>query len=636
MQKRNTDSVVSLPSLQKRKAGAPELQRAPGKGGLQKAHSEPQLRRHDGSDVAAALTHQDVTRLTWSQPDQLPQEARRKVLELLTNPQIQKIASDLYHAQLPKSKKQLDFHDLRSVLRSLTKRLGLPSMSNVAAEKLFKRFDHNSNNHLSFETFYELFVSCLRRLAFDQEQFFARSVFAAPRQTGKVWDVYDVLKKLGTGSFGSAYLCRHKHSGDERVVKSVEKSNAKLPIEDIEREIMVMQQIDHPHVVRLYEWYEGQHSIYLVLDCLKGGTLREVVLKHYQQKGKGMRETWIRKVLQQVVEAIAYIHGLGLIHKDLKDDNIMMLKQDEDYDHPFVVIIDLGVAEMFSHKDPHGKLVGGTPATMAPEVWKGNFGPKCDVFSAGCILFELLSGSMPFVTMSYDPKDWVRLHKKGPDWSLIKTSDLGQDLCKQMLIYRDTERPSMKQCLKHEWFSAKDDTIQSAVHASQFSSLRDFCDMTELKRAVLMEVAARLPMERADQIVRVFQSFDHNRDGGISKKELKLGFKQMGLLDQNLLDKTFSSLDVDGNGILSFREFCAGVLLIFKDLLEARFRALFRKFDANSDGYMSKEEAEAFLSSLKFAKQKNRKDKDRVLGLLYDDGSDKVGYEEFRRQVLPI
>jgi len=509
-------------------------------------------------------------------------------------------------------------------------------MSNVVAEKLFKRFDHNSDEHLSFELFYELFVSCLRRLAFDQERFFSRSVFAAPRQTGKIWDTYEQVKKLGTGSFGSAYLCRHKHSGDDRVVKSVEKSNAKLPIEDIEREIMVMQQIDHPHIVRLYEWYEGKHSIYLVLDCLKGGTLREVVLTHYQEKGRGMKETWIRKVMRQVVEAIAYIHSLGLIHKDLKDDNIMMLKQDSEYEHPFAVIIDMGVAEMFSSNDPHGKLVGGTPATMAPEVWKGNFGPKCDVFSAGCILFELLSGSMPFVTMSYDPKDWVRLHKRGPDWSLIKTSALGKDLCTQMLIYRDKERPSMKQCLDHEWFSARDDTMQSAVAPAQFSLLRDFCDMTELTRALLQEIAGRLPLEHAERCLKVFQSFDHNRDGGISKKELKFGFKQMGLKDQDLLEKTFSSLDVDGNGTLSFREFCAGVLLIFKDLLESRFRALFRKFDSNSDGYMSKEEADSFLSSLHIAKTQVRKGKDQVLEKLYGDGRDKVGYDEFRRAVLPI
>ena len=62
-------------------------------------------------------------------------------------------------------------------------------------------------------------------------------------------------------------------------------------------------------------------------------------------------------------------------------------------DNPFAIIIDLGIAEMFDPSDPQGKELGGTPTTMAPEVWNGNFGPKCDVWSLGCILFELLTFS---------------------------------------------------------------------------------------------------------------------------------------------------------------------------------------------------------------------------------------------------
>merc|ERR1719230_560989 len=175
----------------------------------------------------------------------------------------------------------------------------------------------------------------------------------------------------------------------------------------------------------------------------------------YQKKGKSLKEEWTRQVMRQSMEAMSYCHNLRLVHKDLKDENIMLLKKDPEYDEPFAVIIDLGIAEMFSKSDPTGKIVGGTPVTMAPEVWKGDFGPKCDVWSLGCILYELLTGRFPFEAPSIDPKDWLSLHKRGPDWSRIRMSPQAVALCQLMLTYRDTDRPSMMNCLKHQWFEVK-------------------------------------------------------------------------------------------------------------------------------------------------------------------------------------
>merc|ERR1719482_2373343 len=112
-------------------------------------------------------------------------------------------------------------------------------------------------------------------------------------------------------------------------------------------------------------------------------------------------------------------------------------------------------------------------------------------------------------------------------------------------------------------------------------------------------------MEHAEKIVHIFQAFDENRDGSISKEELQKGFSRLGMKDQGLLENMFKALDVDQNGVLSFSEFAAGCLLMFKDLLEGRFRALFRRHDKDCDGLMNKEEVEAFLS---IARQISKKD----------------------------
>lgn len=132
--------------------------------------------------------------------------------------------------------------------------------------------------------------------------------------------------------------------GEDRVVKVVKKSRGRMPVQDIEREVLIMQQIDHPHVVRLFEWYEDRTTVALVLEALHGGTLRDVMLKQKDAK-RGLREDWSRKVMHQVLDGMCYCHSMQVMHKDLKDENIMLLKRDPNYDEPFAVIIDLGIAD---------------------------------------------------------------------------------------------------------------------------------------------------------------------------------------------------------------------------------------------------------------------------------------------------
>lgn len=141
------------------------------------------------------------------------------------------------------------------------------------------------------------------------------------------------VKTLGEGSFGSAHLGKHKRTKEERVIKVVEKSKARLPVEDIEKEIMVLRQVDHPHIIRLHEWYEGSSKIYLVMDAIKGGTLRDALLS-FQSQEMPVEESWSRQVLQQVLQVMAYCHNMRIIHKDLKDENVMLLKADAEMLHP--------------------------------------------------------------------------------------------------------------------------------------------------------------------------------------------------------------------------------------------------------------------------------------------------------------
>eukprot|EP00927_Polykrikos_kofoidii_P046338 TRINITY_DN40569_c0_g2_i1.p1 TRINITY_DN40569_c0_g2~~TRINITY_DN40569_c0_g2_i1.p1 ORF type:complete len:674 (-),score=145.05 TRINITY_DN40569_c0_g2_i1:45-2015(-) len=610
--------------------------------GIKKTHSEPNLHSKEAhksqqqqpnklerapvQDVAVQQSA-DASR---SQRRSMVKDARRKILEVLSNPDVANIAKKLFNAQVHNPNGRLDYNDLRQVLKDTERQLGITFPTK--AEKLFKRFDINGDGNLSCEEFLELFVSSLRRCAFDRSTLVGRDIFVS-KQRGQVWDLFKQDKKIGTGTFGSAFLCKNKKTDEERVVKAVKKMRAQLPVEEIEKEILVMLQIDHPHIVRLFNWYEDHQYIYLVLDALKGGTLNDVIM-YFQQRQKPLKEEWARTVTQQVMQAMAYCHSLRLIHKDLKDENIMLLKKDPNYDEPFAVVIDLGVAEMFSSSDPSGKIVGGTPVTMAPEVWKGEFGPKCDVWSLGCILYEMLAGRFPFEAPSINPKDWLALHKRGADFSALRSSNSGIAMCQVMLTYRDTDRPSMSDCLQHKWFEASRKSLRK-LSPDLLGPLQAFAEASATKRAVLLQVASRFPMAHANRVIDVFKSFDVNNDASLSLEELKTAFRGCGVKDEALLAKVFQAMDVDGDNSLSFTEFTAGCLLAFVDLLDDRFYKLFKENDSDNDGYMTISEAEEFLhEALELVHRNSRADPSEMVKDMFHGGRKKISYKDMRDKIL--
>lgn len=211
-----------------------------------------------------------------------------------------------------------------------------------------------------------------------------------------------------------------------------------MPPEELQLEIDTLKALDHPHVIKLFEYFEDYNNIYIVMESCKAGELFDVIKSNYRA-GFRLSEQWISIVMQQVLGAIGYVHARGIMHKDIKAENIMLLDDGHSTTSPHAVIIDLGLAEMFDvRKGNKSSNVAGTPVTMAPEVWNSCFGPKCDVWSLGVVLFQLLSGKLPFIAKTAKKRDWLEILSQPPNWSRLSHCSAGaKNLCVEMLQYDD-------------------------------------------------------------------------------------------------------------------------------------------------------------------------------------------------------
>ena len=207
--------------------------------------------------------------------------------------------------------------------------------------------------------------------------------------TGKSIKSYEIADLLGEGGFGVVYRARQETVLRDVAVKVIKPKYANSPefIRRFESEAQVVARLEHPHIVPLYDYWRDPDGAYLVMRYLRGGSLRDLI----ERQGK-LDTDLASKVLEQIGSALTFAHRNGVVHRDVKADNIFM---DEDGN---AYLSDFGIAKEVGADvgDGQGNLVG-TPAYLAPEQIRGEgAGPQSDVYAFGIMLYEMLSGSRPF------------------------------------------------------------------------------------------------------------------------------------------------------------------------------------------------------------------------------------------------
>jgi len=442
------------------------------------------------------------------------------------------------------------------------------------------------------------------------------------KSEGLFLDNYDVIRQLGKGGYGKVYEVKNKKSGDIRACKHLSKLSLKN-LEKFEREINILINTDHPNIIKIFEVYESQRSLYIVMEECKGGEIFDRIIEHIESK-KMYSEKDAADMFGQVMSAIAYCHNNGICHRDLKPENLLYLNKGPEKNNP-IKVIDFGLSQFISDQKLTTKV--GTAYYVSPEILKGDYTEKCDIWSAGVILYIFLSGDPPF----NGPNDNAIYQKIAqmkfafPEKKWKNISNDAKDLIMHM-ISPEKERYTAKQVLEHPWFK---NASTEPLNSLNFDPVlfKGFVRGPAMKKMSLLYIASRLDENEIENLKKVFKSFDKCSDGQITYDELKQGLIQFNntKLTENEIKDLFSQIDVDQNGKIDYTEFIAATVQESNYNKKEKIFETFSMFDKDNSGFITKDE---ILNALK-AQKSQEKEIEKYIQDVDKNGDGKIDYKEF-------
>eukprot|EP00435_Cladocopium_sp_Y103_P049477 s1740_g14.t4 len=569
-----------------------------------------------GSMGQTASTAENACRRRWCPPAKRrrllgPSEEEKRVWELLTSPgALEEFASSVCCDGLREA-------EVAGLIKALARKLSAPQIREVDCEMLFARFDVDSDGLLDKAEV----KSLLRAVLFQKCKSVVVDADVLPRK--RLRNAYQILRKLGEGGQGAMYLAQHRRVGAKRCVKFYPKGAPNAPIEDILFEFEVMKTLDSPHVARTYEIFQDGSWFYIVSEPYTGGDLTKLVASASAAQVK-VTEEWLSNIFSQVLKGLVfYIPRRSCTvtfswwctnGHDLKESNVMVAEDLKvNFQNPHVILIDFGLSSTFLSTE---RGIWGTPGYIPPETFVSLFWvPKGDIFSAGVMFYQILSGRLaPFAHPSTP-----QTHSSGGEvnWDAVEERTRQIDLpvddirasvsCKSMLKRMTSKdfklRPTARECLELPWFSqAKPESLVAMAALDRLKAL-------QTRSAPWM--------------------LDKDGDGVVTKQEAQEGLREADIPPEMLQRLVGILTGPDGTAV-EYSAFMAQ--MIGEEVLHEGVRLwdLFCELDLDGDGYLTREELPGLVAACKF----DPGEAERLLLELDSDGDGRVSFQEFKSACL--
>lgn len=235
-------------------------------------------------------------------------------------------------------------------------------------------------------------------------------------------DDFLVGDEVGSGYSSKVHRVKYKHTGEIYVIKCIQKSITTDKL--VQREIDIQKLIQDGSAPKIYCYFKTENTHCIVMEYL------EKCLREFDV----LEERVAKQYMKSIFESIKYMHENGIMHRDIKTENVMVHKGK-------IKIIDFG----FSTTSKRSNTLCGTTVYISPEMYKGTYGNSTDIWSAGILMFEILAGNVPF-----DDKKSIMYG----DLNLgHRLSDEAKDLLGKILVKSPTKRIKIHEILAHKWFA---------------------------------------------------------------------------------------------------------------------------------------------------------------------------------------
>mmetsp|Transcript_9712 Transcript_9712/g.10454 ORF Transcript_9712/g.10454 Transcript_9712/m.10454 type:complete len:1083 (-) Transcript_9712:318-3566(-) len=438
-------------------------------------------------------------------------------------------------------------------------------------------------------------------------------------------EVYDGVQRgpvLGSGISGVVRLVTHKATGVKYAVKCLDLGlvDTEEGLMQLREEIFIMCQLDHPNIVRLEEVYESHTEIYLVQELCLGGELFD---RLDEQPDYHYTEAECARLLKQMLSSVRYLHSKGIIHRDLKLENFLFSSSSQDSE---LKMIDFGLSKHFRYGEVHHEAVG-TPYTVAPEVIKGKYDERCDIWAIGVIAFLLFSGDPPFggcggseslMEVRQNILDGEFEFEPAEVWDLV--SDLGKKFVEDLLVTDPKKRPTAREAQKHAWLTyhasrnIDGNRQENVLNPNVVKALVNFKEFSDMRKLLSEVLSFTLLPDQIKDLRKEFEIMDTDGTGEISLDNLKqvllinAGAGSLGALTEEEVVDIFNAMRVNKEETtIHWHEFIAAGLTQCR-VDDRNLRLAFDRLDRDHKGYIALNDIINLVGSESMANEKEMRD----------------------------
>ncbi len=460
---------------------------------------------------------------------------------------------------------------------------------------------------------------------------------------GNPFDIYKELEELGEGAYGVVKkVCLKDNPDTIRAMKIIPKENiVEGQSQKLLDEIQILRKLEHPNIMKIYEYFNDKDNIYIVSElCDEGDLLGKM------NKLGSMSEVVVKLIMDQVLNALAYLHANRVFHGDIKLENVMLYKVSrkkgrrftklnnelnasfklqkdienlykgeksnlkssqnfvEDMTNYEVKLIDFGCSKFLTRKK-HNKLSGivGTSIYCSPEVIRDVYDERSDEWACGVLMYILLCGEPPFQGET-EEEIFAEVKKGHIDFSkklFNNVSNNCKDLIKKLLAPNKKNRITASEALNHPFFSENFNPMTALTQNKDLSILKRFISLKRFPSKLHEVVTAYccfnfISKEEEKQLRELFRFMDRDNKNKLSMQDFKKGFKAANIMVSSFeLKNIMNILDSDGSNLIEYQEFLRATCdkkLLFRD---ENLKAVFSVIDKNKKGYATSDDIERFM-----------------------------------------